>query len=225
MNDQQTDSPVTKKAIRLVDDWKIICHVVEAAEVQLARQDIPIPSRLMCRYLIAGEDHRFQYHPGVDPIAICRAIWNTLFVRSLQGGSTIAMQLVRTACRRYEHTCSRKLCEAVLALLLTLRYRKRRLPDLYLLIAYYGWGMNNFIQACARLRIDPTQLSEMEAAELVARLKYPEPRKAAARRRQQIRVRAYHLISLVENGRRTRIHRRFNKDGAIQNAETVSGTN
>jgi len=41
------------------------------------------------------EDKRFYYHPGVDPIAMCRAIWqNSRNRKTVSGGSTVTMQVV-----------------------------------------------------------------------------------------------------------------------------------
>ena len=74
---------------------------------------------------------------------------------------------------------------------------KDRLPILYLWVAYYGWRMNNFRQACSRLGIDPRSAAEFEAAKLVARLKYPEPRDFDVERLKKIHRRAIHLIELV----------------------------
>ena len=179
----------------------------------------------MCRYLIAGEDHRLRYHPGVDPIAMCRAVWSTLFIGSRQGGSTIAMQFVRTVTGRYDNTCRRKLCEIILAVYLTLRFGRLHLPKLYLWVAYYGWGMNNFLHACERLNLDPDNLGELETAEFVARLKYPEPRSLTSQRRRQIRARARHLIACTRNGRGIGFSNWIKRNGALQDIGTFSGSN
>src|SRR4030043_511304 len=44
---------------------------------------------------IASEDRNFYSHQGFDLHGILRASFNTLFKRSLQGGSTITQQLVK----------------------------------------------------------------------------------------------------------------------------------
>lgn len=154
------------------------------------------PDQQMCQYLIAGEDHRFYYHFGVDPIALCRAAWKSVFCGSRQGGSTIAMQLVRTITGRYEKTWQRKLREIILAVRLTHYLDRDQLPILYLSIAYYGWKMHNLYQACLRLQIDPVSITQMDAAKLVARLKYPESRNYSIERLQKTQCRAEHLIRL-----------------------------
>ena len=161
--------------------------------------DTQKPTHQICQLLVAGEDHRFHYHPGVDPIALCRAIWKTVFCDRRQGGSTIAMQLVRTVTGRYELTCQRKLLEIILAVRLTRHIGRDRLPAVYLWVAYYGWKMNDFNQACSRLRIDPLSASKLEWAMLVARLKYPEPQSFHREQMRRIQCRALHLMSLRDS--------------------------
>ncbi len=106
------------------------------------------------------------------------------------------MQFVRTVKGRFEWTWKRKLLEVILAVRLTRHIGRDRLPALYLWVGYYGWGMDNFNQACSRVRIDPLSASELESAMLVARLKYPEPRNLHREQMRRIQCRAAHLISL-----------------------------
>ena len=154
----------------------------------------------MCRLLIAGEDHRFDGHPGVDAVALCRAVWKTYFRGTRQGGSTIAMQLVRTLTGRYERTVPRKIREIVLAVRLTRHVPRERIPLLYLWCAHYGWRMNGFREACARTGLDPETAGLDAEAELVARLKYPQPKDPSPERMEAIRRRGLHLIRLLEKG-------------------------
>ena len=177
--------------------WRQLCDAVEKLEREIDSTDFPLPTPQMCEFLIVGEDRRFYQHPGVDVLALCRAIWKTVFCESRQGASTIAMQLVRTIMGCYERTWRRKLMEIILAMRLSQHVSKDRLPVLYLWVAYYGWRMNNFRQACSRLGIDPRLVGAFEAAKLVARLKYPEPRNFDAERSKKIHYRALHLITLT----------------------------
>ena len=51
--------------------------------------------------VIAVEDHGFYDHPGIDPVGILRAAWTDLVKHeTVQGGSTITQQLVKTGLRR-----------------------------------------------------------------------------------------------------------------------------
>ena len=178
--------------------WAQVRGSVDQLEVDLSRLEQPRPTSRMCKYLIVAEDHRFALHPGVDPLALVRAAWKTCFSNSRQGGSTIAMQLVRTILGHCEPTFKRKAEEIVLAVLLSRYVAKERVPRLYLSCAYYGWKMNNFVEACTRLGIDTATATEFEEAQLVARIKYPQPREYHARRMEQIRRRASHVLSLSD---------------------------
>ncbi len=189
--------------------WERLLNKVERIIAEMASSDFPKPTYQMCHLLVVGEDHRFHHHRGVDPIALCRAIWKTFFCGQRQGGSTIAMQLVRTLTNRYEWTCKRKLAEIILALRLTRRIGRDRLPAIYLWVAYYGWQMDNFIQACSQAGIDPNSATELESATLVARLKYPEPRKPNRKQSQRIHCRAGHLMSLKQSRSKNRLWNRF----------------
>lgn len=180
--------------LTLESDWSCLHKSIVNLEAELG-SSIP-PSLEMCGLLIAGEDHRFWTHSGVDFYALCRAFIRTTCCGSRQGGSTIAMQLVRTISGRYEKTLLRKLREMVLAFRLTRHISRERLPVLYLWAAYYGWRMNNFSQACYWLGIDPHSVSSLDAARLVSRLKYPQPRNANTMRFAKIERRAHHLLRL-----------------------------
>ena len=155
-------------------------------------------SPFLSRALISGEDHRYFGHNGIDLIAICRALWRRLAWGVCEGASTIEMQTVRVLTGRYERTLGRKLREMLLATLVTHVIPKEELPAVYLRIAYFGWRMNGLNQACRRLDLNSSFLTLYEAAALIARLKYPEPRQVPLPRRTQISLRVQHLIKLYQ---------------------------
>ena len=146
------------------------------AEIKVATEQMNI-SPILVALLIAAEDHRFGSHPGVDLISLCRAVWRTVICGKREGGSTIAMQLVRVITGRYERTIRRKIAEIYFAIRLTRLIPKSDIPKFYLSIAYFGWRMNGLKQASLRLNINPASLSIQEAANIIARLKYPEPKR------------------------------------------------
>lgn len=180
-------------------DWDLVRSRVEAELANLALHPEGAPPLVAQQLLISGEDHRHAHHPGFDVIAICRALWRNLAFGSREGASTIEQQLVRTITGRYEHTLRRKLNEILLATLVDVYFQKSILPSVYLLIAYYGWRMNGYSQACWRLGLRPNFLTLDEAAALVARLKYPEARFAPASRIRQIQRRSTYLLGLYEH--------------------------
>ena len=203
------------KTILCRGEWERLRDKVDYIIAEIDSSDFSKPTHQMCQFLVAGEDHRFRHHPGVDYIALCRAIWKTVFCGCRQGGSTIAMQFVRTVTGRYERTWRRKLLEMILAVRLTRHIGRERLPALYLWVSYYGWRMNGFKQACLRVRLDPLLVSEFESAMLVARLKYPEPFSLSRERIRKIRCRAVHLISLRNSRKKNRSLNPMYSDGTI----------
>ena len=92
---------------------------------------------------IATEDKDFYNHPGFDPWAISRALWENYRTGGQSGGaSTITQQLARALLlspeERAERTYSRKAREIILAAEITRRYSKDEILELYLNEIYYG---------------------------------------------------------------------------------------
>ncbi len=96
-----------------------------------------IPEKF-AKCIITFEDKRFRYHPGIDPIALVRAIYqNSLGKRIVSGGSTLSMQVVRMS-RNKPRTIWQKLIEAVLAIRLEVGYGKASILRLYSANAPFG---------------------------------------------------------------------------------------
>ncbi len=95
---------------------------------------------------IATEDANFYEHPGVDPVALLRAVYYAFQEGDVvSGGSTITQQLVKRVLLTSERTVARKLKEAILAAEITRRYSKGDILELYLNEVYYGnlaYGIN-----------------------------------------------------------------------------------
>ncbi len=197
-------------------DWQSVRARIQLECAQLARHPELGPPLVAQRLLVSGEDHRHAGHPGFDVIAIGRAVWRRIAYNSHEGASTIEQQIVRTITGQYERSLRRKLREILLGTLVSQSFAKSQLPAVYLSIAYYGWRMNGYRQACQRLGLYSGSLTLEEAAGLVARLKYPEPRTAPPVRQFQILRRSRHLVSL---------HRRHLNDGTYRhlNVKTVHG--
>jgi membrane peptidoglycan carboxypeptidase len=178
--------------MKLKDEWNQLIKSID--EIRQENIGIEFSDNLL-ELLVAGEDHRFWSHFGVDPIGLARAFWKTTFCNKREGGSTIAMQLVRTITKRYEISPQRKFKEIYLATRLTLTIERKEILKLYLNVAYFGWNMHGLKQTCKVLALDKSTLSNYEAASIVARLKYPEPRFNKNIKLSAINVRANHIIS------------------------------
>jgi 1A family penicillin-binding protein len=108
------------------------------------RRDVPlkdIPEHLQNAF-VAVEDHRFFSHPGVDPIALVRAVVsNVREPGTAQGGSTLTQQLARTLFLSNKKTYGRKIREAVLALMIDSQLSKAQVLELYLNRIYLSAGV------------------------------------------------------------------------------------
>ena len=94
---------------------------------------------LLVKSVLAVEDERFYSHSGIDPIGILRAMW--VNVRSMsfqQGGSTLTQQLMKNFFLTDERTLSRKIPEAVMALIAERKYSKDTILENYLNEIYLG---------------------------------------------------------------------------------------
>lgn len=91
--------------------------------------------------VISVEDHRFYKHPGIDIIAIGRAIVSDIKAMSfVEGGSTITQQLAKNIYFTQEKKIERKIAEVFMAFEIEKRYNKNEILELYLNTSYFGDG-------------------------------------------------------------------------------------
>ena len=122
------------------------------------RHDVPIAaiSPHLQHAFVAVEDHRFFRHPGVDPIALGRAVFRNLSDSgSLEGGSTITQQLARTLFLSNRKSYVRKMREAVLSLLIETQLTKEQILELYLNRIYLSAGIYG-VEGMSRRVFDKT---------------------------------------------------------------------
>ena len=114
------------------------------------------------------EDKRFYYHPGVDPLAICRAISkNAKHQGVVQGGSTLTMQVIRLSRQNKSRNLWEKLVESIEAVRLECSYSKNKIMSLYASNAPFGRNVVGLDAASWRYYgREPTKLSWGEMAAL-----------------------------------------------------------
>ena len=162
-----------------------------------------LPPRVVAATLVA-EDRRFWSHPGVDPKAAARALWqNVSNAERVSGASTLAMQVARMQ-RPGSRTYLRKATEAVTALALTRRYGREEVLRHYLRRVPYGNQIHGIAYAARRYLDKPVaDLSWAEVAFLAAIPQAParaNPLRAAGRLRAAERGRRI-LDLLLRHGR------------------------
>ena len=136
-------------------------------KVRLPVRVADLPPRFL-RILAAYEDRRFPWHPGVDPVAIARALTQWAATgRIVSGASTLTMQVARLLEPR-PRTLRAKLLEMLRALQLEAHLTKEEILRLYLTLAPYGGNLEGIRAASlAWLGKEPAHLTDAEAALLV----------------------------------------------------------
>lgn len=89
--------------------------------------------------VLSIEDSRFESHIGLDPKRIVKAlIVNVSAGASLEGGSTITQQVIKTSLLTSKKTYDRKIQEALLSLELESKYTKEDILEMYLNKIFYS---------------------------------------------------------------------------------------
>ena len=96
-----------------------------------------IPDKF-AKCIVAFEDKRFYQHPGVDLLAMGRAMRQNWKAKSVvSGGSTLSMQVIRLS-RRESRNVWQKIIEVLLALRLEITHAKNDILKLYAANAPFG---------------------------------------------------------------------------------------
>lgn len=167
--------------------WEQRSQVVTDAEGRLLR---PFPTTegfwrlptspqqvdpLYLAMLMAVEDQRFGLHPGVDPLAVLRAIGQRLTQgHVVSGASTLTMQAARLLDPK-PRTLTAKLAESLRALQLQHRLGREGVLQVYLTLAPFGGTLEGVRSASwGWFGKEPEHLTAAEAALLVALPQRPE---------------------------------------------------
>lgn len=126
------------------------CYVIEDKDGNLLNASIAADGQWRFPYnknvpqkfidcITTFEDKRFFKHPGVDPLAIARAIIKNIKHKGVvQGGSTISMQVIRLSKKDNKRNLWNKIKESILAIRLECSYSKKNILALYASHAPFG---------------------------------------------------------------------------------------
>ncbi len=187
---------------------------------------------LLIDTLLLIEDRNFYHHQGVSPLSILRALYNNIVAgRTVQGGSTLTQQLVKNMFLTRERTLIRKIKEALMSIIIEVRYSKDQLLEAYVNEVYLGQhyanGIYGFGLASKFYFGKPLEsLDSGQMALLVAQVKGPSyydpwrhPKRAKARRDLILRLMFEQNFLSVKEFEQTltsslsvRKHRRFKTD-------------
>ena len=110
------------------------------------------------------EDKDFYKHAGINPIGgIVRALLASVTRQSLQGGSTITQQLVKSALLSSERTITRKIKEVILSYWVESLYTKDKILEMYLNQVPYGgtaWGVESAAEKYFDKHVENLTLAE-----------------------------------------------------------------
>lgn len=91
--------------------------------------------------VLAVEDKRFYSHPGLDPIATCRALVNDIKAGTyVEGGSTITQQLAKNQYFTQDKKLVRKVAEMFMAFKIESVLDKDKIFELYVNSIFFGNG-------------------------------------------------------------------------------------
>lgn len=151
--------------------------------------------------LLQFEDRHFYLHPGVNPVSMVRALIGNIRAGHItSGGSTITMQVIRIS-RGRERTIKQKIIESLEAVLLEIRYSKKRILNIYSAHAPFGGNVVGLEAAAWRYYGRPaTELSWGEAATLAILPNAPSSMHPGKNRDQLLQKRNRLLQHLYQKG-------------------------
>ncbi|PIU33274.1 penicillin-binding protein [Candidatus Shapirobacteria bacterium CG07_land_8_20_14_0_80_39_12] len=137
-------------------------------EIYAEKNRVPVKLEELSEYIkwatVASEDKNFYRHHGFDLGGILRATFNTVFRRTLQGGSTLTQQLVKNALLEDpSRTLRRKIREAILTWGTEVIYSKNEILEMYLNQAPFGgtaWGIESAAQTYFNKKAKDLTLAE-----------------------------------------------------------------
>ena len=158
--------------------------------------------------IVSIEDNSFFEHHGINFRGLLRStLINIKNMRAVQGGSSITQQLVKNFYLTSVKTYTRKIKEAIMAVVLEMLYSKKDIFECYLNEVYFGHSGSVSICGVGEASKfyfgkSVINLKPQEAALLASLLKSPgiyNPRKEKGINRAKIR-RDYVLSQMVETG-------------------------
>lgn len=190
-----------------LEPWLVTRLVSGAKEDRMLVEIDKVPQSLVDA-LILVEDRDFYQHYGIAPLGIARALMaNIAAGRAVQGGSTLTQQLIKNLFLSNKKSIPRKAQEALMALVIELRYSKDDILQAYLNEVFLGQNGANAVHGfglASHFYFDRPldELEIPEIATLVGMIKGPSyynpkrhPERAKTRRNIVLRLMMeHHLI-------------------------------
>ncbi len=147
-------------------DGKLIRQYYTENRIFVPFRNIP---KTISEAFIAAEDKHFYHHKGLDFLGILRAFFVNIYSLAtssnhIEGGSTITQQVVKNMLLTSERSIKRKIQEAILAYVISNRFSKERVLELYLNQVFLG--NNSYGVAVAAQNYFNKSLEELNIAEI-----------------------------------------------------------
>jgi penicillin-binding protein 1C len=127
--------------------------------------------------LVQAEDRRFYSHPGVDLLAISKALWERVLGHSYRGASTLTMQLIgllKDGTVFSRRTIKQKITQIIAALKLNAKWSKEEILEAYVnLVSFRGELVGLRAASLGYFGKNPSGLVREEAALLIGLLRSP----------------------------------------------------
>jgi penicillin-binding protein 1C len=155
----------------ITDDKGEIVHAFLTRDQQWRmKTELGEISSLLRKTIVEKEDKYFYYHPGVNLLAMARALGrNLIHMRRTSGASTITMQVAR-ALEPKKRTYWNKVVEVFRAVQLEWKYSKSEILQLYLNVVPYGGNIQG-VKAASILYFnknpDHLSLAEITALSII----------------------------------------------------------
>ncbi len=128
---------ITLRGVRI--EPELITSIYDNAMEDRIPVSLDAVPQVLTDAIIATEDRTFYSHQGISPRGILRAIWTDIRAKGLvAGGSTLTQQLTKNLFLDASRTFRRKGQEALMAILLELRYDKPEILETYCNEIYLG---------------------------------------------------------------------------------------
>jgi penicillin-binding protein 1C len=114
----------------------------------------PPPENIPEKYekaVVLFEDKNFYKHPGFDVFSLAKALMTNIKAgKTVRGGSTLTMQVIRLMRKHKKRTVKEKLIEIALSIVVEFRYSKDEILKMYAAHAPYGGNVVGLDAACWR---------------------------------------------------------------------------
>ena len=186
----------------LYDKTGVLLGASVASDGQWRFSPGEVPDKFV-QAIIVFEDKRFYYHPGVDPLAVLRAVASNIRAgRIVSGASTLTMQTMRLLEGNKPRTFRQKLKESFLAVIAEIRLGKSNILSLYAAHAPFGGNVIGIEAASWRyFNRSPASLTWAEAATLAVLPNQPSLVHPGANRAVLLEKRNTLLQELYARGR------------------------